>query len=543
MNDDITFDDVSDILLDREFLLECGSRERAAQERLDTLLEVIEETHLTFSADQFALLLFGWLDPVEEVADNTAMHMVPPGGLAPAAAAAPLRPGATNDNALLSLCASPRIELREVASFIVRQLLESSAFVDVLHFDFFPTLRGGVSRISRQVAIEFVVGKGGLLQLVSERCCEPSLLLLYYFLSSEFYEAANVWSGGMVVQSDHTLTDLCSSLLEFSRSSKHPIRDYALALRSTIGRVSRLPLEEHEPRGPIHPQLHMPSHTLMDHASQEDEFADQMAALKHQMMRQTEIIVELQERLHQQQTVHNKQILAFQEKLDKLSERIDQGASISVAGGGAGGGSRAGPFEGAAEGAVRPYEGEVSGDNKWSGLCHPSCKTKRSYALMQSKDGRYTAINKASGAGYVALCVDNHPKMVVTSKGLVGVGTVNPTAPLHVAGAIKSGDGYACSSSERLHIVRGGFSCRTADPASGPGYAVKSFGNGMFEIHFATSFVARPNVVAVQHITGETPTLIPLGFVDASKFGFYEISRKPEVWIEFTAMGSVDSDI
>ena len=44
---------------------------------------------------------------------------------------------------------------------------------------------------------------------------------------------------------------------------------------------------------------------------------------------------------------------------------------------------------------------------------------------------------------------------------------------LHVNGSIKcDGDRFVAKSVENLEIIRGGFSCRSADPESGPGYKV-----------------------------------------------------------------------
>ena len=80
---------------------------------------------------------------------------------------------------------------------------------------------------------------------------------------------------------------------------------------------------------------------------------------------------------------------------------------------------------------------------------------------------------QASGKGFIAMSVDHKPKLVVDTNGNVGIGTENPRCKLHVEGQIKSGQSFVATSPENLDIVRGGFSCRTADPNVGPGYSVR----------------------------------------------------------------------
>jgi hypothetical protein len=53
----------------------------------------------------------------------------------------------------------------------------------------------------------------------------------------------------------------------------------------------------------------------------------------------------------------------------------------------------------------------------------------------------------------------------------------------------------------------------------------------MYEVRFTSPFAKRPSVLAVQNVPGEYPTLIPLGYVDPAKFGFYQVSNQPEVRI------------
>eukprot|EP01095_Lingulamoeba_sp_RSL-Kostka_P006233 TRINITY_DN194_c1_g1_i1.p1 TRINITY_DN194_c1_g1~~TRINITY_DN194_c1_g1_i1.p1 ORF type:complete len:295 (-),score=93.91 TRINITY_DN194_c1_g1_i1:456-1340(-) len=197
-------------------------------------------------------------------------------------------------------------------------------------------------------------------------------------------------------------------------------------------------------------------------------------------------------------------------------------------------------------------------NNEWRGILHPNLhynnnnnnsnnnddndddkdNKKDQYVLKQKNDGKYVVLNKQSGKGYIGLAVDDDPKVVVTGDGKVGVNNKNPESSLHVIGNIQCNDNFVSTSSEQLHIIKGAFNCRTGDPSNGTGYQLEILGNGLYEIKFFKKFNSRPNVIAIQHIPEENPFLIPLGFVDNSKFGFYEVSQQPSSWIEFFVFGS-----
>ena len=198
---------------------------------------------------------------------------------------------------------------------------------------------------------------------------------------------------------------------------------------------------------------------------------------------------------------------------------------------------------------------------EWSGFSHPNCASPDSYAVLQREDGNYTIINKSSGRGnlkktsnnslyykkgilkyyflllgYIALSVGHDPKVIVDPEGNMGVGINTPRAKLHVDGTIRLGQSsFAMTSLENLTVVRGGFSCRTFEPKRGPGWLLQDLKRGMIEIQFVHPFTKRPSVIAIQNIPQQSPTLLPVGYVDASKFGFLAGSSKTEVSIIYNS--------
>lgn len=233
---------------------------------------------------------------------------------------------------------------------------------------------------------------------------------------------------------------------------------------------------------------------------------------------------------------------------------------------------------------------ELRGDfnlgETWAGYSHPKCASPESFALLQKDDGNYTIINKKPGrgippfppssillffpssllfitscsplaifilfrlalavflhvfailiipyAGNISFSVGNVPQVVIDAQGNMGVGTTTPRSKLHVEGTIKCGqNSFAVLALENLTVVRGGFSCRTAEPKKGPGWQLFTFENGIFEIRFDHPFAKRPSVLAIQNVPQETPSLIALGFVDQAKFGFVKVAAKAEVQFFF----------
>lgn len=183
--------------------------------------------------------------------------------------------------------------------------------------------------------------------------------------------------------------------------------------------------------------------------------------------------------------------------------------------------------------------GDFGKGEDWHGFGHPECALRESaYALLQHRDGQYTALNKASGPGYVALSVAHEPKVVVDDSGNMGIGVLTPRAKLHVDGVIRCGAAsFGMTAMENLTVLRGGFSCRTLEPNKGPGWSLQSFQNGMMEIKFDHPFARRPSVFAVQNIPQQSPSLVPIGFVETAKFGFMATFPKSEIWIEFFIFG------
>ena len=176
--------------------------------------------------------------------------------------------------------------------------------------------------------------------------------------------------------------------------------------------------------------------------------------------------------------------------------------------------------------------GDVGFGQDWSGISHVDCTTKKDYALLQKNDGKYTMINKAPGDGYIALSVGHDPKVIMDENGNLGVGVLDPKAKLHVEGPIRCGStSFGVLSPENLSVIRGGFSCRTLEPRSNPGYVVEAFDNGVFEIRFTEPFAKRPSVFALMYTPQAPPSLIAIGYADNTKFGFYEVSGKVEVCI------------
>lgn len=109
---------------------------------------------------------------------------------------------------------------------------------------------------------------------------------------------------------------------------------------------------------------------------------------------------------------------------------------------------------------------------------------------------------------------------------------MTPRAKLHVDGAIRCGQSsFVMNSLENLTVVRGGFSCRTLEPKRGPGWQLHDFKNGMLEVRFIHPFTKRPSIIAVQNVPQQSPSLIPIGYVDSSKFGFLAAFSKSEVCI------------
>lgn len=192
----------------------------------------------------------------------------------------------------------------------------------------------------------------------------------------------------------------------------------------------------------------------------------------------------------------------------------------------------------ASSGAEGVALGDMGRGGRWAGIGHAASAGPAGYAVLQRDDGAFTMLNKAPGAGYLALSVGHEPKIFMDPAGCLGVGVATPRARLHVDGHIKCGSCYAVVSHESLTVVRGGFACRTLEPRAGPGYRVEQYDNGLFEVQFVPMpFSKRPSVIAVQHTPQEAPSLVPLGYVDATKFGFYDVRNVADVWIEFFVFG------
>ena len=206
------------------------------------------------------------------------------------------------------------------------------------------------------------------------------------------------------------------------------------------------------------------------------------------------------------------------------------------------------------EGDWNMYLGDMGYGKEWSGICHNDISKsqnnnnhnnnnnnlnnnnnnnnnnlKTNYALLQKNDGKFTILNKASGKGYIGFSVGNKPKMILDPQGNFGIGIYNPKSKLHVGGDVKSDDSYLVCSEENLSILRGGFSCVQLEFKSGCGFIVDSLEDSLFEVHFTDPFSKRPSVFAVVHTPQTTPSLIPIVYVDNTKFGFYENSGKREV--------------
>jgi hypothetical protein len=84
------------------------------------------------------------------------------------------------------------------------------------------------------------------------------------------------------------------------------------------------------------------------------------------------------------------------------------------------------------------FIGDVGHGFDWAGFAHKEAVDTKSYGFLHHKDGIYSLVNIKSGDGYIGFRADNADKMVVRPSGNVGIGTINPTEKLQVAGTIKA---------------------------------------------------------------------------------------------------------
>ena len=80
------------------------------------------------------------------------------------------------------------------------------------------------------------------------------------------------------------------------------------------------------------------------------------------------------------------------------------------------------------------FLGDVGHGPDWAGFSHASATSGTAYGFLHHNSGQYALINKRSGGGHIGFRIDNHDKMIISDGGNVGIGTVNMTSKLHVAG-------------------------------------------------------------------------------------------------------------
>ncbi|MBF0300762.1 MAG: hypothetical protein HQK51_18755, partial [Oligoflexia bacterium] len=109
------------------------------------------------------------------------------------------------------------------------------------------------------------------------------------------------------------------------------------------------------------------------------------------------------------------------------------------------------------------------------GITWPGIKSVNSpqYALIQSNDGKYTLMNKASGGGYLGFRVDNDNKMTIDDSGNLSL-TGNATIATLLAGTLEHGStwpGIKSSSSPQYALIQSNDGKYTLmNKASGGGY-------------------------------------------------------------------------
>lgn len=122
--------------------------------------------------------------------------------------------------------------------------------------------------------------------------------------------------------------------------------------------------------------------------------------------------------------------------------------------------------------------------------------------------------------------------------GFVGVGTVSPSAKLHVNGDIRMANGYlAAGGTENLRIIRGVVNS-SGVVLEGSGFTASRTSTGVYSLTFSSSFIGAPAVTANAQTTA--PRVVTTPGVTASSAGvriFFMDLNPADVQFSFIAIG------